>query len=75
MRPCWPERPPMSRATPKATEAVAARPFSSALVLLLSCVDVSCLTLLASDRDEVLAAAPEVEDAQFKVPPVLGESR
>ena len=34
-------------------EAVAARPFSSALVLLLSCVDVSCLTLLASDRDEV----------------------
>jgi aspartyl-tRNA(Asn)/glutamyl-tRNA(Gln) amidotransferase subunit C len=28
-----------------------------------------------SDRDEVLAAAPEVEDAQFKVPPVLGESR
>ena len=32
--------------------AVAANPFSSALVLLLSCVDVSCLTLLASDRDE-----------------------
>ena len=28
-----------------------------------------------SDRDEVLAAAPEVEDAQFKVPPVLRESR
>lgn len=28
-----------------------------------------------SDRDEVLAAAPEVEEAQFKVPPVLGESR
>jgi aspartyl-tRNA(Asn)/glutamyl-tRNA(Gln) amidotransferase subunit C len=26
-----------------------------------------------SDRDEVLAAAPAVEDAQFKVPPVLGE--
>ena len=33
-------------------EAVAASPFSSALVLLLSCIDVSCLTLLASDRDE-----------------------
>ena len=26
-----------------------------------------------SDRDEVLAAAPSVEEAQFKVPPVLGE--
>ena len=26
-----------------------------------------------SDRDEVLAAAPSVEDSQFKVPPVLGE--
>ena len=25
-----------------------------------------------SDRDEVLAAAPSVEDSQFKVPPVLG---
>jgi aspartyl-tRNA(Asn)/glutamyl-tRNA(Gln) amidotransferase subunit C len=26
------------------------------------------------DRDEVLAAAPEVEDHRFKVPPVLGEA-
>ena len=26
-----------------------------------------------SDRDEVLAAAPSVEDSQVKVPPVLGE--
>ena len=26
------------------------------------------------DRDEVLAQAPEVEDHQFKVPPVLGEA-
>ena len=26
-----------------------------------------------SDRVEVLAAAPSVEDSQFKVPPVLGE--
>ena len=26
-----------------------------------------------SDRDEVLAAAPSVENSQFKVPPVLGE--
>ena len=26
-----------------------------------------------SDRDEVLAAAPSVEEAQFRVPPVLGE--
>lgn len=26
-----------------------------------------------SDRDEVLAAAPSVEDGQFRVPPVLGE--
>lgn len=25
------------------------------------------------DRDEVLAAAPAVEDRRFKVPPVLGE--
>jgi aspartyl-tRNA(Asn)/glutamyl-tRNA(Gln) amidotransferase subunit C len=25
------------------------------------------------DRDEVLAAAPEVEDGQFKVPMILGE--
>ena len=25
-----------------------------------------------SDRDEVLAAAPSVEEAQFRVPPVLG---
>jgi aspartyl-tRNA(Asn)/glutamyl-tRNA(Gln) amidotransferase subunit C len=25
------------------------------------------------DRDEVLAAAPAVEDGRFKVPPVLGE--
>jgi aspartyl-tRNA(Asn)/glutamyl-tRNA(Gln) amidotransferase subunit C len=24
------------------------------------------------DRDEVLAAAPEVEDARFKVPPIIG---
>ena len=35
-----------------AHEAVAASPFGSALVLLLSCVDASCLTLLASDCDE-----------------------
>jgi aspartyl-tRNA(Asn)/glutamyl-tRNA(Gln) amidotransferase subunit C len=26
------------------------------------------------DRDEVLAQAPDVEDHQFKVPPVLGEA-
>jgi aspartyl-tRNA(Asn)/glutamyl-tRNA(Gln) amidotransferase subunit C len=26
------------------------------------------------DRDAVLAAAPAVEDAQFRVPPVLGEA-
>ena len=26
------------------------------------------------DRDEVLAQAPDVEDQQFKVPPVLGEA-
>ena len=26
------------------------------------------------DRDEVLAQAPDVEDEQFKVPPVLGEA-
>jgi aspartyl-tRNA(Asn)/glutamyl-tRNA(Gln) amidotransferase subunit C len=26
------------------------------------------------DRDEVLAAAPAVEDRRFKVPPVLGEA-
>jgi aspartyl-tRNA(Asn)/glutamyl-tRNA(Gln) amidotransferase subunit C len=26
------------------------------------------------DRDEVLAAAPLVEDRQFRVPPVLGEA-
>jgi aspartyl-tRNA(Asn)/glutamyl-tRNA(Gln) amidotransferase subunit C len=26
------------------------------------------------DRDEVLAAAPSVEDRRFKVPPVLGEA-
>ncbi|MGH2686079.1 MAG: Asp-tRNA(Asn)/Glu-tRNA(Gln) amidotransferase subunit GatC [Actinomycetota bacterium] len=26
------------------------------------------------DRDEVLAAAPSVEDGQFRVPPVLGEA-
>ena len=26
------------------------------------------------DRDEVLAAAPAVEDGQFRVPPVLGET-
>jgi aspartyl-tRNA(Asn)/glutamyl-tRNA(Gln) amidotransferase subunit C len=25
------------------------------------------------DRDEVLAAAPDVEDGRFKVPPILGE--
>ena len=25
------------------------------------------------DRDEVLAAAPAVEDGRFKVPPILGE--
>lgn len=25
------------------------------------------------DRDEVLAAAPSVEDRRFKVPPILGE--
>jgi aspartyl-tRNA(Asn)/glutamyl-tRNA(Gln) amidotransferase subunit C len=25
------------------------------------------------DRDEVLAAAPEVEDRRFRVPPILGE--
>lgn len=25
------------------------------------------------DRDEVLAAAPAVEDGQFRVPPILGE--
>jgi aspartyl-tRNA(Asn)/glutamyl-tRNA(Gln) amidotransferase subunit C len=24
------------------------------------------------DRDEVLAAAPEVEDGRFKVPPIIG---
>lgn len=27
-----------------------------------------------SDRDEILAAAPQAEDGQFRVPPVLGES-
>ena len=27
-----------------------------------------------SDRAEVLACAPSVEDEQFRVPPVLGES-
>jgi aspartyl-tRNA(Asn)/glutamyl-tRNA(Gln) amidotransferase subunit C len=26
------------------------------------------------DRDEVLAAAPAVEDHRFRVPPVLGEA-
>ena len=26
------------------------------------------------DPDEVLAAAPAVEDGQFRVPPVLGEA-
>ncbi len=26
------------------------------------------------DRDEVLAAAPAVEDRRFKVPPILGEA-
>lgn len=26
------------------------------------------------DRDEVLAAAPQVEDNRFRVPPVLGEA-
>jgi aspartyl-tRNA(Asn)/glutamyl-tRNA(Gln) amidotransferase subunit C len=26
------------------------------------------------DRDEVLAAAPDVEDGRFRVPPVLGEA-
>ena len=26
------------------------------------------------DRDEVLAAAPAVEDGRFRVPPVLGEA-
>lgn len=26
------------------------------------------------DRDEVLAVAPQVEDGQFRVPPVLGET-
>ena len=26
------------------------------------------------DRDEVLAAAPSVEDGRFRVPPVLGEA-
>jgi aspartyl-tRNA(Asn)/glutamyl-tRNA(Gln) amidotransferase subunit C len=25
------------------------------------------------DRDEVLAAAPDTEDGQFRVPPILGE--
>ena len=24
------------------------------------------------DRDEVLAAAPDVEDGRFKVPPIIG---
>jgi aspartyl-tRNA(Asn)/glutamyl-tRNA(Gln) amidotransferase subunit C len=33
--------------------------------------DVVCPSL---DRDEVLAAAPAVEDRRFKVPPVLGEA-
>jgi aspartyl-tRNA(Asn)/glutamyl-tRNA(Gln) amidotransferase subunit C len=28
----------------------------------------------SSDRDEVLAAAPDVEDGRFRVPPVLGEA-
>ena len=28
----------------------------------------------ALDRDAVLAAAPAVEDGQFRVPPVLGEA-
>jgi aspartyl-tRNA(Asn)/glutamyl-tRNA(Gln) amidotransferase subunit C len=26
------------------------------------------------DREEVLAAAPEVEDGRFKVPPIIGEA-
>jgi aspartyl-tRNA(Asn)/glutamyl-tRNA(Gln) amidotransferase subunit C len=26
------------------------------------------------DRDEALAGAPEVEDGQFRVPPILGEA-
>ncbi len=26
------------------------------------------------DRDEVLAAAPAVEDGRFRVPPILGEA-
>jgi aspartyl-tRNA(Asn)/glutamyl-tRNA(Gln) amidotransferase subunit C len=26
------------------------------------------------DRDEVLAAAPDVEDRRFRVPPILGEA-
>ena len=32
-------------------------------------VEVPCL-----DRDQVLAAAPAVEDGRFRVPPVLGEA-
>lgn len=31
--------------------------------------DVAAATL---DRDEVLAAAPDVEDGRFKVPPIIG---
>jgi aspartyl-tRNA(Asn)/glutamyl-tRNA(Gln) amidotransferase subunit C len=31
-------------------------------------------TVPCLDRDPVLAAAPVVEDAQFRVPPVLGEA-
>ncbi|HEU0170255.1 MAG TPA: Asp-tRNA(Asn)/Glu-tRNA(Gln) amidotransferase subunit GatC [Acidimicrobiales bacterium] len=31
-------------------------------------------TVPCLDRDAVLAAAPVVEDAQFRVPPVLGEA-
>ena len=29
---------------------------------------------LVVERDEVLAAAPQTEDGQFRVPPVLGEA-
>ena len=29
---------------------------------------------LVVERDEVLAAAPQAEDGQFRVPPVLGEA-
>lgn len=32
------------------------------------------LVVPGADRDEVLAQAPDVEDHQFRVPPVLGEA-